>query len=345
MKRLVLVLLALMNAEAFASKARVNSLIGADHVVDIQTAFTVPSHLLLLNPFLTFEMGAPGTDAEAGVMRKVANGNLMAYIGHQNTTASAAEGDIRTANAFTGQVNPVEILYATGNMGFGGSISHSDNKSAATKETTVIGKWGMNLAKESWAWANVQLVSTAEKGAGGAKTSITASPYLSGGLSYAVSTMRYFGRLDLSKGKFDAAAGVTDKDLTDVNIAAGLEDRSLRTNAADIYYGAKFEYAKRSYDSKNVTSYALPVFVGIEAPLFSWMTVRASASQNVLIGSKKSEKTTPTTESDIQANTKVAAGLGFTHGSFTLDGSMTAALDGNINGNQFLSQASITYNF
>ncbi|MGE3759806.1 MAG: hypothetical protein AB7H97_18715 [Pseudobdellovibrionaceae bacterium] len=345
MKKLVLVMFALLSAEAFASKARVNSLIGADHLVDAQTTFQIPSHLNLLNPFLTFEMGTQGTDAEAGVMRKVGGGNLMLYVGHQNTTASVAQGDMRTVNSYTEQVNPIEILYGAGNMGFGVSISNSDNKAASTKETTVVGKWGMNFDKESWAWANVQLYSRAAKGAGAAKTEITPSPYLSGGVSMAMNTMRVFGRLDAGRGKYDASTASTNKDLNDLNIQAGVEDRSLRTNAADIYYGAKVAWAKRTYDSKDISNYQLPVFIGIEAPVFSWMTVRASASQNVLFGETKDETTTPTSKTDIPANTLVAAGLGFTHAGFTLDGSLTAAGNGNINGNQFMTQAALTYNF
>jgi hypothetical protein len=333
-----------MTAEAFASKARVNSLIGADHLVDTQTVFTVPSHVQLLNPYLTFEMGTAGADAEAGVMRKVGSGNLMAYVGHHNTTDSAAQSDIRTSNGYIGQQNPIEIIYGTGNMGFGASVSHLDSKSAGTKETTVIGKWGMNFNKDSWAWANVQLYSTAEKTAAGVKSDVTPSPYLSGGVSYAMNTMRYFGRLDLGKGKGDFTLG-NDKDITETNIYVGAEDRSLKTNAADIYYGATIGYAKRDYDGKAISAYALPVFVGIEAPLFSWMTVRASAQQNLLVGQTKDETGTTTSESGIPSNTQVAAGLGFTHGGFTLDGSLTAAGNGNINGNQFLSQASVTYNF
>src|SRR5690606_18762788 len=102
---------ALFCGNAMASKARVNSLLFADHIVDTQTTFTVPSHVNLLNPFMTFEFGAQGAGAEGGIMRKVGSGNLLLYVGHQNTMPNLSEGDLRTARGFIGQNNPVEAIY------------------------------------------------------------------------------------------------------------------------------------------------------------------------------------------------------------------------------------------
>ncbi len=344
MKAFALLFAALLSAPAFASKARINSLLGADHLVDTQTTFIVPSHVQLLNPYMTFEFGAQGSGAEGGIMRKVGAGSLMLYLGHQNTTAIAADDDIRSGNAYLAQNNPIEAIYGFGNMGVGLSLSNVDNDSAKTKETTVVGKFGMNFNNESWMYAHVHLVSTAEKPNGTQKDEMEAGPYITGGASFAVNSFRFFGNLDFGQGKQDLAGG-TDQDVKTIAATVGVEDRSLKTEAADIYYGIRLGYAKREYEKDERSAFVLPAFLGIEAPVTSWAIVRASVVQNILVGNTKDETPTPDVDSGIPSNTLVAAGLGLKYGQFILDGSLTAAGTGNINGSSFLSQASITYNF
>lgn len=344
MKAFALIIAALLSAPAFASKARVNSLIGADHLVDTQTVFTVPSHVQLLNPYMTFEFGAQGAGAEGGIMRKLGAGSLMLYLGHQNTTAIPADGDIRTGNGYLAQNNPIEAVYGFGNMGVGLSLSNVDNDTAKTKETTVVGKFGMNFNNESWMFAHVQLVSTAEKPAGTQKDEMEAGPYIQAGASFAVNTFRFFGNLDFGQGKQDLAVG-TDQDVKTMALSVGVEDRSLKTEVADIYYGLRLGYSKREYEKDERSAFVLPAFLGIEAPVTSWAIVRASVAQNILVGNTKDETPNPDLDAGIPSNTLVAAGLGLKYGQFILDGSLTAAGTGNINGSSFLSQASITYNF
>jgi hypothetical protein len=344
MKAYALLFVALVSAEAFASKARVNSLLGADHLVDTQTVFTVPSHVQMLNPYMTFEFGAQGAGAEGGLMRKVGDGSLMLYLGHQNTTTIAADSDIRTGNGYLAQNNPIEAVYGFGNMGFGLSVSNVDNDSANTKETTIVGKFGMNFTKESWMWVHVHALSTAEKAAGTTTDEMQAGPYLTGGASFAMGSLRVFGAAEFGQGKQDLAAG-TDQDVKTMGINVGIEDRSLKNDAADIYYGILLDYSKREYEKDEKSAFVLPAFLGIEAPVTSWAIVRASVMQNILVGNTKDETPATDVEAGIASNTLVAAGLGLKYGNFVLDGSLTAAGTGNINGSSFLSQASITYNF
>jgi hypothetical protein len=344
MKAYALLFIALLSAEAFASKARVNSLLGADHLVDTQTVFTVPSHVQLLNPFMTFEFGAQGAGAEGGIMRRIGEGSLMVYLGHQNTTEIVSDGDIRTGDGYIGQNNPIEVVYGFGNMGFGLSVSNVDNETAKTKETTIVGKFGMNFTKESWMYVHVHALSQAEKLAGTRTDEMEAGPYLEAGASMAMGNIRLFGDLAFGQGEEDLAVG-SDQDVKTMAANIGIEDRSLKTAAADIYYGISLGYAKRDFEKDEKSAFRLPAFMGIEAPVTSWAIVRASVAQNILVGKTKDETPTPDVEAGIPANTLVAAGLGLKHGNFVVDGSLTAAGNGNINTSSFLSQGSITYSF
>lgn len=331
----------LFSASAFASKARVNSLQGANHLVDTQTVFTVPSHLLLLNPYLTFEMGTAGTDAEGGIMRNVGAAKMLVYLGHQNTTGVDQLTDVRTGNSFLDQNNPVEVLYATGNMGFGASLSHVENKTAGTKETTIVGKWGMNLDNESWVYAHLNAFSTAQDAT---SNTMNAYPWLKlGGAKAMPSKLRFFGELNAGMMKYEPATG-SDVDIRDVSVNAGVEDRSLKTDAADVYYGIKASFNSRDVDTGDDSqAYALPAFIGIEHATTTWATFRASVSQNILVG-KTNDEATPS-ESGVPKNTTVAGGLGLKWNSLVVDGTLTAASNGNLNGSTFLSQVSATYNF
>lgn len=339
MKLVSVLAISLFAASAFASKARVAALQYADHLVDVQTSFKNPAYVNKLNPLLTFEFGAAGGGAEGGLINQTAGGSkMLLYMGHQNTTAIAAGGDVRTANSYLAQNNPVEFLYGSGDMAYGASLSTVNNDASGTKETTLIAKWGMSTA-DTHAYAHVGLVSTAEDTT--SKNKMTAAPsFLVGGAKDS-GDYRYFGSIMMGNYKNEVAT--VESDIKDMDVKLGLEDRSMKKADADVYYGALFNMSTRETAKKN-TVMLLPIFVGIETPVASWLTFRGSVSQNFLLGSTKDENTS-TKADGIGNNTTASAGLGFKHGNLTLDGVLTAGTSGDINGNQFLSQASVTYNF
>lgn len=348
MKKYFLLAAILFSANAMASKARVQSLLGANHLIDTQTVFTAPSHINMLNPYLTFEMGAPGTGAEGGIMRPMGAGKILFYLGHQNTTESEIYADGRNALTYIEQRNPLEIIYGAGNMAYGVSLSHGEDKTAGDKETSVVLKWGMNMANDGWLYVHAHVWDQAERRNTGVTDTLKGMPYLTVGASTANSNMRFFGELNYGKWTVEpGATGGTDTDITDMDLTLGVEDRSLKTDTADIYYGLRAHYANRDLDTtpgQKVTGYKLPAFIGIEIPVVSWATFRGSVQQNLLVGQIEDE-TVPTQEDSIAADTTVAAGLGLKWGNLVLDGTLTAAGDGNINGNQFIANSSVTYNF
>ncbi len=323
------------NSYSYASKARVNALQGANHIVDTQTIFANPAHISLLNPYLTFEMGAAGNGAEGGFARKLSNGNMLGiYLGHDNTN------DLRDGTTFIKQQNPIEVTYGKGDMAFSGSLSTIDNKKSGTKETTLVGKYGAINGDMAY-YAHLALISSAEK-KGTPDQKISSSPYITLGGNKDMGTNRFFG--SLVYGNTKAEAGTVETTTKDMNITLGWEDRSMKTTDADIYYGAMLENNSRDIEGKKVTLMQLPVFIGLELNLNSWSMFRASLSQNVILGSTKDE--TVSNDADgINNNTTVATGLGFKHNNLTLDGLLSASTTGQINGTAFMTSAAVTYNF
>lgn len=341
MKFLSIITISLVASASWASKARVAALQGADHLVDVQTAFKNPAYINKLNPILTFEFGAAGTSAEGGILMQTESANkMLVYAGHQNTSAISAGGDLRTSNGFLGQNNPIEVHYGMGDMAFGGSVSTVDNKKSGTKETTLIGKWGM-ISNDLYLYAHLTLVSTAEITTGNKK--MNAAPGILFGAAKENANHRYFGSIVYGNAKNDAAGVSTT--IKDMDIKLGIEDRSMKKADTDIYYGTRLEHSQRDVEGKKITKTQLPIFIGIETPVASWVTFRGSVSQNLLLGTTKDETAASTDADGIGSNTTASAGLGFKYNNLTLDGVLTAGTSGDINGNQFLSQASVTYNF
>ncbi len=341
MKLLSVISISLVATSSWASKARVAALQGANHLVDSQTAFTNAGYINKLDPFLTFEMGAAGTSAEGGMLMKTASSNkIYIYAGHQNTSAITAAGDIRTTNSFIAQNNPIEILYGAGDTAYGASLSTVDNKKSGTKESTLIGKWGMS-ATDLHAYAHLTLLSSAEIVAGSKKMNV--APRLLLGGAKDSGNYRYFGALTYGNAKSEIPG--TSTDIKDTDLKFGIEDRSMKKADADIYYGTQINYSVRDIASKKITLMSLPIFVGIETPVTSWLMFRGSVAQNLLLGSIKDETATVTDADGIHSNTTASAGLGLKYNNLMLDGVLTAGTSGDINGNTFLSQASVTYNF
>jgi hypothetical protein len=92
----------------------------------------------------------------------------------------------------------------------------------------------------------------------------------------------------------------------------------------------------------------LPFIIGVEAEATSWLTLRASAKQNVLLGSSKVNTADATT---VANNTTVAVGAGMKFNKFNLDSTLLAgsipgtAGNGVINANNLMANASLTYLF
>ena len=351
MKLIILVSALLMSSNVWASKARVNSLMGANHIVDTQTVFTSPSHILMLDPHLTFEMGASGAGAEGGLLRELSSGNkLFLYLGHQNSTASDAGNDIRADLGHLSQNNPVEIIYGMGDMAFGGSFSMVDNDLANTKETTLIGKWGMNYDDKGWSYAHLSLIQSSEEtGTVNANGTDSAKvmPYLTVGGSYVINDgQRVYGELDYGSAENDIDSG-TKVEVDEMNIHVGFENMFHKSGDAEVYYGLELRMDERKASQGAVNADAksmmLPAYLGVEYKAKDWLTVRASVMQNIIVGS--TEAANATKANGIGNNTTVAGGLGLKYNNIVLDGSLAAATTGAVNGTAFLTQASLTYNF
>lgn len=335
---------------AWATRARLASLqtgtvgslvLTADHVMDEQMVFLYPARINSIDPVVMFEMGAPGSDAEGGILKKLNNGGrLMFYMGRDFTRPNVQGTDLR--NGFLTQQNPIDITYGKDDWAVGATLSMIDNKKSKTKEQTLSLRFGKTLPKDAEFFVSADVISSAEKSTG---EKMNGAPYFMGGGSMNSGDYHFFGQLQLSDTKRESAGGTTTK-VKDTNILAGIEDRSLRSAGSDLFYGATLVVAQRDEEGKKISGTLLPIHLGLEHDMNSWAVLRGSVSQNfILVGTTKDETGTSTDADGISANTTVAAGLGLKYGKLQLDGTLTAGRTGLVNGGSILAAAGLLYRF
>lgn len=400
MKKLLLVAAVTMAAtSAFASKARVDALGNAAHLVDTQTIFENPAHVGVLGDFATFEFGsassynyklaspAPGqtiaglgatpsdtSGAEGGFIRSAGDSKWGFYLGHKSSTIAATRslgyllngGTIPnptatpavgvTANAtFLGEQNPIELFYGMkGDLNWGASLfySSSDRKSTQEKQNSIGVRVGAYTTQ--WeAYLNLGLGAEAKSEATGAARSVKSDLGWKLGGGYYIDTLYVYGDYGMQGAKVNNNAGTEVGKLEGTELNVGVLD-TRKQDGADFFYGISYGMYKlknKVTNGFNLETTYLPVVVGVEADAASWLTVRASLQQNVLLGNHKFDAGTggQTAESDTWNNTPVVAGgLGAKWNKFIVDGTLKAATNGGtvgFDGNNFLGQASVTYMF
>lgn len=394
MKKLLLIAaLAALSSPAFASKARVTALGNAEHLIDTQTVFNNPSHLIWMGDFVTFEAGpstpaaatvTPGTTtytelaqsnnpgAEGGFVRSSGDAKYMAYLGKRSSFTHT----YRTMFGFLQQENPIELQYAMkGDINWGVAVNYSasDKKSLTQKQQAAGVRLGAST--DVWeAYANIGLMSTAE---GATATNIilgdidgdnivdgaelaaiaadTTAKYkgsagLKVGGAYKMENLYFYGKYAMDGFKYEGAdATYNNSELKGSTIDVGVVDHN-KIEGGQWFYGASFQmneskFSRTGGETKTNSTY-LPVLVGVEYDATSWMTLRASATQNVLLGTTKTEDgTAPDDANTITQNTKVAAGLGLRFGKWIADGSWAAQTTGNVNTTNFMTNLGLTYMF
>ncbi len=167
--------------------------------------------------------------------------------------------------------------------------------------------------------------------------------------TYTMDTLTYSGNYAVNGGKEQVASADThDQDKS--AFALGVTN-SHKAEGSDFFYGVSFVMNTltdkvAAIDSKTETS-RLPIYMGVEADATSWMVLRASLTQNFILGSTKTTNLGVGQSDTIANNTVVAAGAGLKFAKLMLDATLKASNDttGQVNGNTLLANAALTYNF
>lgn len=382
MKKLLIVALALASTNAFATRARLNALGNAVHLVDTQTVLTNPADMMFMGDYVNFESGTTAggayqSNAEGTVTRSFGEGKLGLTLGNQSENASAWTGaggttvGLRTlaSDAFwvaagqpantglssvKGQQNPVAVHYGMkmADMSVAGTLVYSNYNDKVADEKESSGGFRLGMRNDVWdANLGIGLLNTYKKGT----EEFKGTGGYSAAAGYKMGDMYYHGKLVLAGFKAeDAGAEKIKLDRTSIAFSA---IKNHKQEGGNLFYGVtleqsqnKIEFAGGAAEIKS-KDLLLPLIIGVEADVNSWLAVRGSITQTSIINNFKSE-VNGTTASEFAPNlnsTVAAVGAGLKFDKLTVDGTLQGLTGDSANqqldGNDLLTTVGVTYLF
>lgn len=358
MKRNVLVIagLAVLSTSAFASKARIEALgQGAIfNVKDSRSVFVNPASLNGMGNTIVTEWGdsaaadtAWAPRAEGGFTREMGSFNYGLYMGNDSSRVSHAA-------AFLSQTNSLDLMLS-GDMGmkWGARLHYADRKDetgAHTKKNSALGVGLGVMQGDLGAYLNMDLNDKSTGGTAAADTS-KLKPSFTLGADYMWSGYKFYAEYTANKQDKTVAAALTTTKDTTILVGAGRTHEINPTSR--VIYNAMLSMNTNDVTGTGKTkTNKLPVTVALETEATSWLTLRGSISQNVIINDVKNtagkKKTTANT-------TDVAAGASLNFGKLTLDGTIgntpasragaATAEEGVLTTDNLMTRVGLTYKF
>ena len=382
---LLIAALTMASASAFATKAREGSLQRAQTVnPGTQYVLVRPSLLGYMPEFAVFEFGGTSgisaagaaskasVNAEGGLFRKMGDSTLGVYFGAQPSSFGAngllgggvggwATSFIPSAAAGADLYymdNPMNVFYQSkaGDMLWGATLYYAASErkdgdtATGTSSSNKKSASGVNLSVDTadyWAIANIGLGFENKRTSSADKSSLKSKTgFMVGGGLFMDKIVPY--AYVISKAfEYKNASDTTAANLESSIIDVGVESK-IKGDGYHFYYGALYESIAEKEKESNTkfTMSWIPVYMGIEADAASWLVLRASLTQPVLMSSTKMETATTTPVDRSMSNaTTVATSAGFKFNKFLLDWTMNAGTTGTLSTTDFGSNAALTYFF
>lgn len=374
MKQLLVIAIALVSTNAFASRARVTSLSGSKHVLDTQSIYSNPAKMFLMGDFVNLESGTQATttstgeglNAEGLLVRSMGDAKMGLSLGHRSENASSfglrglLASAAPTANSKFEQQNPVELSYGmkAGDMTWAGTLVYSNynDKVNDVKENSMgvrlgalMGAWDLSLGV---GLMNTVKDATAAGGPGVGGVDFKGTTGISAYAGYSMESLYAFGEVVLAGAKMEnQTTGAEMAKVDQTQITIGVVE-SVKKDGNEFFYGASLvstEAKEKVGDDKN-SSLTLPVIVGLEAEATSWLTLRGSLTQTVVVNKVKNEFGASIGEADPDENNTVAAvGAGLKFNKVAVDGSLQGLTGGTadqeVDGDDLLTTVGLTYMF
>jgi hypothetical protein len=370
MKKILALVLVLVSSQAFATRARLQSLGNAFHLVDTESEFSSPYHMFSVKDFVSFETGktaATNTTNGSEAITKFSlndNSKLLIAIGHKDETVQTQRAFMNAnmgGTAFVTEQNPIEVIYGIKGESIwnvGAYYSQMKDKVNNFNEQTT----GLRLAAShgDFKWKlNLGLNNKAENTTNG---TFNNQPYANLGLRYNVGAEHKFG-LDYTMwtAKHDNTAG-TEVNSYDYQNIKFQYINTTQADGNDFFYGAGIDSItlKDKVNDTKLTRLAIPLIVGFEYAATETFTWRASIKQTLWAQSKDDQGFANGSVdgaygavsefNGVPNNTVVAMGLGWNLSKqVTIDGSLIgltgATANQKINQSNMLGLVGATYFF
>jgi hypothetical protein len=372
MKNILIIFLVFFANNAMASKARLEALnmttdltgLGFSHdgnllFKDNRNIFLNPAQIGSMGNQLNFEMGnstvANTPNAEGGFIYDWNNGKLGVQLGRQSDVTRTISKYVTPLGVVTPKDSFDVIWGQKGNTGWGAGLHYAstvnDPSGATSKKGSELILSGGMVQSAAEYYAQLAVMASSENNTGAnppgkwdGKTYIKV-----GGAWTLDNTTKVIGQIFNNGYNYNAAGGA----VTEIkSLLIDVRYNKVHKPKTDVtfFYGAGFTNVTGDASSggtkNDITVQQVPLFFGLESAATSWMDVRASVTQGVLLNSQKnvSLPTVADTQSDPNSTT-LGAGTTLKFTNFILDATLAAASTGDINSAALLSHASILYYF
>ncbi len=382
MKKQVLIAtgLALLATSANATRSRMTALgqddaKGSLYIEDSRGIFLNPAMVNTMNNYVVTEWGTADAtpNAEGGFFRNTGSFSYGAYLNSsvneqevirtQSTAggyASTTTGAMGNAN-FVGRDNQIDLFIA-GDMGFQWGVrldyAAGNNESGTPAVKAEQSSMGLGLgvtfgAINGYANMTIKDENTGAVGAANANDKWEASG-LNLGASYGMGSYTFFVDYDSVGAEYTAdatAKNETSQDTITVGVGRIHEVSSTSRMFMDLAYSSvKAEDKNGTTTTLNteVTTSSLPLTIGFEADANSWLTLRGSIRQLVIINSQETKvsSATPTTTKISQTDTtSVNAGATLNFGKLKVDGMIGSAGGGVLQLDNLMTNVAVHYWF
>ena len=386
----------LVSGSAFATKARMDALgqdlDGSWFIKDTRNAFYNPASVNGMKDYVVFESGdavaadAENTpNAEGGFFKSSGDLTYGLYLGRttrnlenynnngitglletarNNINGSVAAGTLQAAAAAQDAGDSLD-LFVGGDMGveWGARLTYANAKTEGTverKRNTLGLALGMNMGDLS-AQADLLL---ADKAEGITATDDTFEQDL--GLDLAVDYRMGDSTFHIGymkAGAENTVSGTLEVEASESILELGYARMMEVSSTSRWFYSAEYQMMKAEVTDKNGSTDTsetkgsqLPVTIGFESDATSWLTLRGSITQNVLIGSTENEFTGGGTANGQSAAlvdlTTVRLGATLNFGKLMVDGVIgtgtggaTTTQAGRLNLDQVMTRVGVHYWF
>lgn len=345
-KTLVIAGLAVLSTNAFASKARMEALgqgTESFYLSDSRSIFLNPAALNDTKNYITTEWGAQtnvdtaaAPRAEGGFFREMGSFAYGLYLGNAGDNRTTTGG-----TAFLNHQNAMD-LFISGDMGvkWGAKLHYANSKDEATttytRKNSALGL-GLGVAQgDLEGYANLDL-SDKSTGASVAGDEWKNKLGMQVGASYKWSGMTFFADYASTNKevKVGTGSGIT---AVDGNAVAALGTITLKSSeitvgaarvhevnpTSRVITDAKLVMGTTQVGGSSTTTLngkiktnKLPVTLGMEADATSWLVLRGSVSQNVILGETKN---VAGKKASIANSTLINAGATLNFGKLKVDG-------------------------
>lgn len=371
-KQLVLAAgLAVLATPALATKARLQALgedtNGSFYINDNRNIFLNASEVLNHKDLVTFEWGAGQTtdsvgdsNAEGGFLRSSGNMVWGAQMGRVTDFASdytdaANQGTVAAGDQYA--PSNVLDLFIGGDAGikWGAQLTYANNKAdnlsvaagdaKAEQIDLAVGVSSGNIA----GYLKYGLSGKIETDTNDIEVKRKSPLQL--GVSYKWMEYTFFGQYEMHGLEVDAAG--TDSDIKDNTWQIGAGRSTKLSDKATLFTKVAYVNTTKDWDDLGAAGAedndkSLPVTIGLEYDAASWLALRGSISQRVLVN----EQDDGTDKSTLANSTNVNAGASLKFGDLSVDGVLgtdAATNDttetGIFNTDNLMSRVSMTYRF